>query len=143
MLEHLRAALDEDPPPVGSWQLVEAGAEELPFSDGSFDTVLATYVLCTVPEPDRALQESARVLRRGGQYLFLEHVHAGDGTFLGRFQDLVELPHRYIAAGCHPNRRTGALLNTSPLEVEELVEGTQPRAFMTVRPTILGSARRR
>lgn len=142
MLAHLRKELEADPPPVGSWELVRAGAEALPFADGSFDTVVGTYVLCTVPEPARALAEVARVLAPGGRLLFLEHVHAGDGTALGRIQDLVELPHRYLAAGCHPNRRTAALLEASELEIERLEHGRQPRAVPTVRPTIIGAARR-
>jgi SAM-dependent methyltransferase len=140
MLSHLRRALMREAPPVGEWRLVQAGAEELPFADSSFDTVVATYILCTVPEPARALDEIARVLRPGGRYLFLEHVHAGDGTLLGRFQDLVEVPHRYIAAGCHPNRRTEQLLRASRLRLERLEHGRQPMAPPTVRPTILGSA---
>jgi ubiquinone/menaquinone biosynthesis C-methylase UbiE len=140
MLAHIRSELATGAPPVGSWKLVEAGGEELPFEDDSFDTLLATFVLCTIPDPARALAEFARVLKPGGRYLFLEHVHAGDGTMLGRFQDLVEVPHRYIAAGCHPNRRTESLLANSPLHVERLEHGRQPRAPATVRPTILGSA---
>ncbi len=66
----------------------------------------------------------------------------GEGTFLGRFQDLVAAPHRYIAAGCNPNRRTSELLADSPLEVERLERRNQPRSLPTVRPIILGSARR-
>ena len=120
---------------------MQCGVELLPFAEDSFDTVVATYVLCTVPDPAAALREIARVLAPGGRYLFLEHVHAGDGTALGRFQDLIELPHRYIAAGCHPNRRTEALLKASPLQVERVEHGEQPRAFPSVRPTIIGSAR--
>jgi SAM-dependent methyltransferase len=142
MLVHLRQALQEHPPKPGSCKLVQAGAEELPFEKDSFDTVVCTYVLCTVPDPARALDEVARVLKPDGTLLFLEHVHAGDGTALGRFQDLVELPHRYVAAGCHPNRRTGELLEASPLEVQRLDHGNQPRALPTVRPTIIGSARK-
>jgi SAM-dependent methyltransferase len=142
MLVHLREALTAKPPSTGSWKLVQAGAEELPFADASFDTVVGTYVLCTVPDPGRALREVMRVLRPGGRLLFLEHVHAGEGTLLGRFQDLVEVPHRYIAAGCHPNRRTDRLLQASPLQLERLEHGRQPRAPLTVRPTIIGSARR-
>lgn len=142
MRQHLREAMERDRPRVGAWKLVDAEAEELPFEDASFDTVLATYILCTVPDPAAALREIARVLRPGGRYLFLEHVHAGEGTLLGRFQDFAELPHRYIAAGCHPNRRTGALISGSPLTVERLERGRQPRSFPTVRPTIIGSATR-
>jgi SAM-dependent methyltransferase len=140
MLSRLRAELEATPPRSGSWELVQCGVEQLPFADRSFDTVVATYVLCTVPDPAAALREIARVLAPGGRYLFLEHVHAGDGTALGRFQDLIELPHRYIAAGCHPNRRTEALLQASPLEIERVEHGVQPRAFPSVRPTIIGSA---
>lgn len=142
MQTHLRSLLDSEPPPVGSWELIESGAEELPFEDGSFDTVVGTYVLCSIPRPARALASIARVLRPGGRYLYLEHVHAGDGTVLGRVQDLVEVPHRYIAAGCHPNRRTAGLIDESPLEVERSERGEMPRSFPTVRPTILGSALR-
>ncbi len=141
MLRHLRERLQSAPPPVGGWKLVEAGAEELPFADGSFDTLVGTYVHCTIPDPDRALSEIARVLRHDGRYLFIEHVHAGEETLLGRLQDLVELPHTYVAAGCHPNRRTEKLLERSPLEVERLEHNSMPLGFPTVRPVIIGSAR--
>jgi ubiquinone/menaquinone biosynthesis C-methylase UbiE len=142
MRAHLSRQLEADPPPVGSWELIDGGGEDLPFEDESFDTITATFVHCTIPDPRRALAEFARVLRPGGRYLFLEHVHAGEGTALGRFQDLVEVPHRYIAAGCYPNRRTEALLAESPFEIERLEHSKQPRSFPTVRPTIIGSARR-
>lgn len=141
MLGHLRAACEQSAPAVGSWELVQCGAEELPFEDQSLDTVVATFVLCTVADPRGALAEIARVLRPGGSFLFLEHVHAGEGTVLGRVQDLVELPHRYLAAGCHPNRRTAKLLRDSPLELEWLERGSQPRSIPTVRPTVIGAAR--
>ncbi len=140
MREHLRERLESDPPPVGSWDLADASAESLPFDDESFDTVTGGFIMCSIPDPERALSEIARVLRPGGRYIFLEHVHAGEGTVLGRFQDLIEIPHRYIAAGCHPNRRTWELIEHSPLEVERLDRGKQPKAPPSVRPTILGSA---
>ena len=142
MRRRLRRALDAGAPNVGSWSLLHADAQQLPFPDASFDTVVGTYVLCTVPDPARALAEVARVLAPAGRLLFLEHVRAGEGTLLARFQDLAELPHRCVAAGCHPNRRTWELIEASPLEVERLTFGSQPRALATVRPTIIGSARR-
>ena len=98
-------------------ELLCAGAESLPFEDSSFDTIVATYILCTTPDPALVLSEIHRLLRPGGRYLFVEHVHAGEGTPLGRFQDLVELPHRYLTAGCHPNRRTEQLLERSRARV--------------------------
>ena len=140
MRAHLRELLETNPPPVGSWEIVDASGEELPFGDASFDTVTGGFVMCSIPDPEKALAEIARVLRPGGRYIFLEHVHAGEGTALGRFQDLIELPHRYIAAGCHPNRRTWELIESSPLEVERMERGRQPKAPPSVRPTILGSA---
>lgn len=140
MLAHLREAVQERRPPVGSLEIVQASALELPFADGHFDTAVCTFVMCSVPDPSAALAEIARVLRPGGRLLFLEHVHAGDGTLLGRFQDLIEVPHRYVAAGCYPNRRTERLLAESPFAIHSLEHGHQPRSLPTVRPTIIGTA---
>ena len=140
MRGQLRELLDTDPPPVGSWELAELSGERLPFEDASFDTVVGGFIMCSIPDPEAAIAEIARVLRPGGRYIFLEHVHAGEGTALGRFQDLIEIPHRYVAAGCHPNRHTGELIERSPLRVERLERGEMPKALPSVRPTIRGSA---
>jgi ubiquinone/menaquinone biosynthesis C-methylase UbiE len=140
MLARLRRAVAGEPPAAGHWELVQAGAEELPFDDGSFDTVVCTYVLCTVDDPRRALEEIGRVLAPGGRYLFMEHVHAGEGTLLGRFQDAIGGLHAVVAAGCHPNRRTAELIGGSPMTVERLERERQPKAPPTVRPLIIGSA---
>ena len=143
MLAHLRSELDGGGTEALESRLVQSGAESLPFEDDSFDTVVATFILCTVPDPVAVLREIDRVLKPGGRYLFLEHVRAGDGTRLARFQDGIEFLHTQIAAGCHPNRRTWETLEASPLEVERLEHGRQPRAPATVRPTIIGAARKR
>lgn len=140
MHAHLRSVLEEQRPPVGTIALEASSGEAIPHDDASFDTVVMTFVLCSVEDPGRTLAEIARVLKPDGRYLFLEHVRARDGTLLARIQDLVEVPHRYIAAGCHPNRRTAELIESSPLDIEELERGRQPRAPATVRPTIVGSA---
>jgi ubiquinone/menaquinone biosynthesis C-methylase UbiE len=142
MIAHLRAELTAHPPAVGSWELVRTGAERLPFPDASVDTVVATFVHCTIPDPGAALAEIARVLRPGGRYLFIEHVRSTDNRLLAGVQDVLELPHRYLAAGCHPNRRTEQPLAESDLTVEWLVHEAMPRSSPTVRPTIRGVARR-
>jgi len=142
MVRHLHDAVAATPPACGSVRVLQAAAEELPFAPESFDTVVGTYILCTTPEPARVLEDIHRLLAPGGRYLFIEHVHAGEDTLLGRFQDLVEVPHRYIAAGCHPNRRTERLLEESGLETVRLERGRQPRSPLTVRPRIVGIAER-
>jgi ubiquinone/menaquinone biosynthesis C-methylase UbiE len=142
MVRLLRARLDTDAPRVGSWEIVQTGAETLPFPDDSFDTVTAGYVHCTIARPELAVAEIARVLKPGGRYLFLEHVRDRSGSLLGRVQDLIEPVHVYVAAGCHPNRRTEDLLRRSELVVEEVEHTALPRAFPSVRPVILGSARK-
>jgi phosphatidylethanolamine/phosphatidyl-N-methylethanolamine N-methyltransferase len=57
--------------------LREADAQALPFPDGSFDTAIATFVFCSVPDPVLGLRELRRVLVPGGQLLLLEHVLSG------------------------------------------------------------------
>ncbi len=142
MVEQLEVEVTNERLKCGPVEILRSGAESLPFKDRSFDTIIGTYILCTTPDPALVLTEIHRLLRPGGRYLFLEHVHAGEGTLLGGFQDLVELPHRYLAAGCHPNRRTERLLARSELELVGLEHGRQPRALPTVRPTIIGTAQR-
>ena len=54
----------------------EANVESLPFPDGSFDTVVSSFVFCTVPDPGRGMEEIRRVLRPGGRAVFLEHTRS-------------------------------------------------------------------
>jgi ubiquinone/menaquinone biosynthesis C-methylase UbiE len=51
-------------------------AEALAFDDASFDTVVCTLALCTIPRPERAVAEARRVLRPGGRFLILDHVRS-------------------------------------------------------------------
>lgn len=140
MMRRLQAGLADSPLRPRRVRLQRVDAQQVPFPDASFDTVVATFILCTTPHPGQVLAEVGRVLRPGGCFLFMEHVRAGEGTMLGRLQDAVQLPHRVLAAGCHPNRRTEKLLEDSPLRVVELEHGLQPRGFPTVRPVITGVA---
>jgi len=120
-------------------QLMVASAEELPFDDDSFDTVISTLVLCTVDDPRRAIKETARVLRPGGKLLFLEHVRAEDAG-LARWQDRLERPWRFLGDGCHCNRDTVATIEASPLTLDRVERGELPKAPPLVRPLVRGSA---
>ncbi|AKK30630.1 methyltransferase type 11 [Mycobacterium sp. EPa45] len=90
--------------------ITDASALHLPFTDASVDTVVSTLVLCTVPDPERALREIARVLRPGGQLLFIEHIRAGSRS-LAALQDLMLRPWRGFAGGCVCNRATLEMMN--------------------------------
>ena len=76
MARRLRERLASQGRSVAAASVVEASAEDLPFDDGSFDTVVATLVFCTVEDPPRAVAEARRVLVEGGTLLYLEHVRA-------------------------------------------------------------------
>jgi ubiquinone/menaquinone biosynthesis C-methylase UbiE len=120
-------------------EVVEAPAERLPFADDSFDTAVATLVLCTIPDPGAALAEAARVLKPGGHLLFVEHVRA-EGPGLARWQDRLEKPWRFLGDGCHCNRDTVAAIAASRFEIDQLERGRMPKAPPIVSPLIRGSA---
>jgi ubiquinone/menaquinone biosynthesis C-methylase UbiE len=84
---------------------LDASAEAIPLADESVDTIVSTLVLCTVDFPDVVLAELARVLRPDGQLLFVEHVRSHSQR-LARWQDRLQTPWRYFAAGCRCNRDT-------------------------------------
>jgi SAM-dependent methyltransferase len=86
------------------------GAESLDLPDASADAVVATLVLCTVPDPRKVLAEVHRVLRPGGRLLFIEHVAAPAGTALRAIQRIVRRPWRWISEGCCVDRDTAAAL---------------------------------
>ena len=120
-------------------QVVHASAESLPFEDSSFDTVVSTLVLCSVRDPERTLDEVARVLRPGGRLLFLEHVRSDDPR-LARWQDRLHGPWFAFGHGCNCNRPTPALIEASTLELETIERGSMPRAPAIVRPLAVGQA---
>jgi SAM-dependent methyltransferase len=120
-------------------RLVEARAERLPFPDRSVDTVVSTFVLCTVDVPELALREIARVLRPDGQFLFLEHVRS-DSKRLASWQDRLAEPWRRFARGCRCNQATAALMATCGLALDDVRERSWRAMPPIVRPLIAGRA---
>jgi ubiquinone/menaquinone biosynthesis C-methylase UbiE len=120
-------------------EIVDASAEGLPFPDATFDTVIVTYVLCSVPDQEQALTEIGRVLKPNGRFLFLEHVRSADPK-VARRQDRIR--PLYNLVGCNPNRDTLARIEASMLTVESVKHGEVPKAPKVERPMIAGTARR-
>jgi ubiquinone/menaquinone biosynthesis C-methylase UbiE len=120
-------------------RLVAAPAEAIPFADDTFDTAVATLVLCTVPYPVASIDELARVLKPGGRLLFIEHVRSDDPGS-ARWQDRFEKPWRFVADGCYCNRDTEATLSASAFQIEQVEQGVFPKSLPIVRPLIHGTA---
>jgi ubiquinone/menaquinone biosynthesis C-methylase UbiE len=138
MAKRLRARAAEIQIPS---EVVEAGAEQLPFDDRSFDTVVATLVLCTVADPARGVEEAARLLKPDGRLLLIEHVRDTEGSRRARWQDRLQPPWTLVGAGCHPNRDTASTLSAR-FDVSALQSDQMPGSGTAlVKPLIKGSAR--
>ena len=143
MYSRLLQRMDETPAGVGGRSVavtaVQASAEELPFDSSSFDSVVCTLGLCTIPEPLRALSEVRRVLKPSGRYFFVEHVRARTRS-TARLQDLITPLWRVVAGGCHPNRNSESLLEAAGFEVERIERSVMPKAPKPLSPLIYGVA---
>ena len=137
MAHRLERKLAGYPLPI---RVVGARAEELPFEEDSFDFVISTLVLCTVDDQARALGEIHRVLKPGGQLIFLEHVRSEDPR-LSRWQDRLHGVQVRVGHGCHCNRRTLENIERARFSIEELEHDRIRKAPPIVRPLIAGVAR--
>jgi ubiquinone/menaquinone biosynthesis C-methylase UbiE len=141
-LEHLPAGVEEVhgvEPNDTAWRLarprIERSAarvvrsaldgERLEEPDGSFDHVLVTFSLCTIPDPAAALAETHRALRTGGQLHFLEHGAAPDDA-VRRWQRRLEPVQRRLGGGCHLTRDPTALATAAGFAVGEVEQGYLP-----------------
>jgi len=120
-------------------EIVDATAERLPFPDATFDTAVATLVLCTVPDQHVALREIARVSKPSGRLLFLEHVRSDDPK-VAKWQDRIRPLYNLVR--CNPDRATLVAIEASAFELESVRHGDVPKAPKVERPMIVGTARR-
>lgn len=98
------------------FDVMEGDAEQLPFEDNTFDTVVSTLVFCTIPDPEKAMDEVVRVLKPGGIVLLYEHVQGKHSLVQKAFNTATPIWKR-VAAGCHLNRDTEALIHQRPLKI--------------------------
>lgn len=99
-------------------ELVEASAEKIPFEKNTFDVVVITLVLCSIPDVMRALGEVHRVLKQQGKIVFLEHVlSANEG--ISKIQHILNGPWRRVAGGCNLNRDTKGLIEKAGFVIKD------------------------
>jgi ubiquinone/menaquinone biosynthesis C-methylase UbiE len=99
---------------------VRAGlAQRIPAPDESFDAVVVSLVLCSVPDQAQALAEIRRVLRPGGELRFFEHVIARNRTKAAVQRALEATVFPRIAGGCHPARDTAAAIRKAGFSIED------------------------
>jgi ubiquinone/menaquinone biosynthesis C-methylase UbiE len=92
---------------------------QLPFDTGRFDTVVTTWTLCSIPDPQAALEEMRRVLRPGGRYVFIEHGRS-DAAGTARWQDRLNPLWRKLADGCNINRKMDEIVEAGGFELTSL-----------------------
>jgi ubiquinone/menaquinone biosynthesis C-methylase UbiE len=120
----------ESPVPIES---IGLDGEHLPLADHSVDAVLTTWTLCTIPHPDQALREMARVLRPGGHLHFIEHGRAPDEK-VQRWQRRLNPVQKRVAGGCHLDRHIDELISDAGFDIDELhtfyVAGPKSMSYM-------------
>jgi ubiquinone/menaquinone biosynthesis C-methylase UbiE len=124
-------------------RVVAGVADELPVDDASADAVVASLVLCSVPDQQRALAEVRRVLRPDGQLRFYEHVIARCQPKRALLQ-IIDRSGLWpaIAGGCHPARDTTEAIMHAGFDIEEIERfGFAAQRFEPLIPHILGKAR--
>tara|TARA_Y100001001_G_C7866045_1_gene259507 strand:- start:27 stop:593 length:567 start_codon:yes stop_codon:yes gene_type:complete len=106
---------------------LELPGEKIPLEDHSVDTVLLTFTLCTIPDWHAALQQMKRVLKPGGELLFLEHGESPhDST--RKWQHRITPGWKKLAGGCHLNRNIADLIRQAGFEILELENLYIPKA---------------
>ncbi len=101
--------INESPIPVETKPL---SGENLSMPDASFDNVVCTWTLCSIPNVKKALNEAYRVLKPGGRFFFIEH-GLSDEPGIQAWQNRLTPIQRVIADGCHINRKIDELVGAA------------------------------
>ena len=113
--------------------IIEGSAEALPLDAASVDTIVTTWTLCSIPNVSRALLEARRVLRPGGQLLFVEHGLSPDPG-VTRWQHRLTPIWKRCAGGCHLNRPIDDLVREAGFRIDRIeagyMDGPKPLTYM-------------
>ena len=114
--------------------------ESIDLPDNSSDFVISTLVLCTVDDPAECISQIKRILRPNGKFVFIEHVKAKENTALGLIQNLTHKPWHWFFEGCHTNRDTQLLIESSKFSSVRLEKYNLYTPFIPIIPQIRGVA---
>lgn len=110
----------------------KAYAEDIPADNSSFDQVLFTYTMCSIPDTSKAFEEIRRVLKPGGELLFCEHGKAPD-KYVARWQALINPIWKKVSGGCNLNRDIKSLIEQNGFKIDHLntmyIPGWKPASF--------------
>jgi ubiquinone/menaquinone biosynthesis C-methylase UbiE len=93
--------------------------EEIPAEDATFDSVVSTFTLCTIPDVSAALQQLRRVLKAEGRFFFVEHGRSADPA-VQRWQDRLNPLQKALCGGCNLNRDIEKLIMDAGFEIVAL-----------------------
>lgn len=114
-------------------QFLMQSGEEIPLDDGTVDTVVSTWTLCTIPDPIKALKEMKRVLKPGGTFIFAEHGLAPEAS-VRAWQERLNPLWRKVTGGCNLNRKMDDLIRASGFSLVELdteyAKGLRPMSYI-------------
>lgn len=104
--------------------------ESLPMADASFDSVVCTWTLCSIPQADRAISEVYRLLKPGGKFFFIEHGLSKDSA-IETWQNILTPIQKIIADGCHLNRNIQHLVKQKfpNVTVEQFYDPSLPKVI--------------
>ena len=117
----------------------QLSAETLPFGEASFDTVVSTFTLCSIPDLQRALAEVRRVLKPGGELLYLEHGLCPDPG-VARWQRRINPAWKVVGDGCHLDRNPTAELRRAGFDIDRVRNFYLPHGTKWAGYMYLGSA---
>jgi ubiquinone/menaquinone biosynthesis C-methylase UbiE len=102
--------------------LITGSAQAIPIDRGSIDTLVTTWTLCSIPDVGAALQDMRRVLKPGGQLLFVEHGSAPEEN-VRKWQNRLTPLWKRIGGGCHLNRPIRTLIEDARFRILRLDTG--------------------
>ncbi len=114
------------------FEFVKAFAENIPSDNNSFDTVVITFTLCSITDPNKAFEEIRRVLKPNGKLVFCEHGKAPDKA-IEKWQNFINPVWKRFGGGCNLNRDIPLIIENNGLKINSLetmyLPGWKPASF--------------